>query len=77
MAILKSDRQVLFGNLFKLSYFTMVTTLYTRSEGIEDPKEHYFIKTGKDKATTIDRRTVIHVPKNTKVTLAMVVTDKQ
>lgn len=60
MAFQKSEKTLIFGKIGVKQPFYATTTLYTRSEGKEEPKGHFLIKVGKNCAMTPDRKTVIY-----------------
>lgn len=70
--IVKQDVQASFENIGKGMPFAAKIVVYTKSRNEEVEKEHFFIKTGKDKATTIDRHVVVHFPSNTPVNRCLV-----
>ena len=73
MAIVKSDSIMPFNRLHKGSPFAAVMTLYTKSDGLEDPKEHLFYKTKYNKAITLDKRVAVHMLGNTPIRLCTIV----
>lgn len=73
MAIVKSDKIMLFERLHKGSPFAVTMTLYTRSDGAEDPKEYLFYKTKYNKAITLDKRVAVHMLGSTPIKLCTLV----
>lgn len=72
MAIVKSDSIMHFKHLRKGSAFAAVMTLYTKSDGMEDPKEYLFYKTKHNKAITLDKRVAIHMLDSTLIRLCII-----
>jgi hypothetical protein len=60
MAIIKNEKPSTFNKLQRGAPFVATKTLYTRTNGVEDPKEHVFYKLNEKKAVTVDKRTVVH-----------------
>jgi len=60
MAIVKTNQKTTFSHIHRGAPFSAYITIYTRSDGNEDPKEYMFYKTGKDRAVTVDKRTVVY-----------------
>lgn len=59
-----------FSQIFRGKPFACTMTLYSRTwEGKEEPKEYLFYKVGKNKAVTVDKRTVVHFLSNSKVNI--------
>ena len=58
-----------FEQLHRGAPFAAKLTLYTRTNGREDPKEHLFYKLNGHKAITLDKRVTVHMPSNTWVEL--------
>lgn len=69
MAIVKQEKIMPFNQLHRGSPFAAVLTLYTKSEGKEDPKEYLFYKLNKHKAVTLDKRVTVHMLATTPVRL--------
>ncbi len=72
MSIVKQDHFMTFARLHRGSPFGAVLTLYTKSDGKEDPKEHLFYKLNGHKAVTLDKRITIHVLPDTEVRLCTI-----
>jgi hypothetical protein len=68
MAIVKQEKSIPFNKLQRGAPFVADKTLYTRTNGGEDPKEHVFYKLNHEKAVTMDKRTVIHMTSDEMVT---------
>jgi hypothetical protein len=62
MALVQTDREFKFADLRRNSPFSAILTLYTRSGGKEDPKEHFFFKVNAKKAITLDKRVTVYIP---------------
>ncbi len=69
MAVVKTDRVLPFEQLFRGAPFAATLTLYTKSNGLEDPKEHLFFKLNRHKAVTLDKKVTVHMLPNHKVTV--------
>jgi hypothetical protein len=71
MSVKKHNYTTTFSHLGRTEVFAFTTTLYSRGKGWDgrflvdnppdDPKEYMFQKIGKDKAITLDRRTVVNI----------------
>lgn len=72
MAVVKKNHFLPFDRLHKGAPFAATLTLYTKSEGREDPKEHFFYKSGAHRAVTLDKRITVHFPANTKINLCAI-----
>jgi hypothetical protein len=77
MAIIRTNYVTTFDKITYGSPFSAVITLYTRSGGVEDPREYVFYKTGRRKAMTVDRGTVVHFLSNEKVNLCNMIKKKK
>jgi len=73
MSIVKSEKNMPFAQLHRGSPFATTMTLYTRSEMKEDPKEYLFYKTNNHRATTIDKKVVVHMLPDQQVTLCSII----
>jgi hypothetical protein len=60
MAIVKTGQNLTFKKLHRGAPFAANVTLYSRTGGKEDPKEHLFYKLNSHKAVTVDKRTEVH-----------------
>lgn len=69
MSIVKTNQKSTFSHIHRGAPFVANLTLYTRSDGNEDPKDYVFYKTGKNRAVTVDKRTVVHFLPNAKIIL--------
>jgi hypothetical protein len=72
MSIVKQDHFMTFERLHRGSPFGAVLTLYTKTDGKEDEKEHLFYKLNSHKAVTLDKRITIHVLPHTIIRLCTV-----
>lgn len=60
MPIVKTNQVSTFSKLTRGAPFMTIMTLYTRSEGKEEPKQHLLYKINNHKAATVDKRTHVH-----------------
>lgn len=72
MAVIKQAHVLPFERVYRGAPFAATLTLYTKSDGKEDPKEYFFYKLNAHKAVTLDKRITIHMLPNTKVTLCTI-----
>lgn len=72
MSIVKQEQFMPFRQLRRGSPFGAVLTLYTKSDGKEDPKEHLFYKLNHHKAATLDKKIVIHMLEDTQIRLCTI-----
>lgn len=72
MPIIKQNRTLSFAQLDRGAPFAATITLYTQSDGAEDPKEHFFYKLNAHKATTLDKRIRVYFGANDLVTLCRI-----
>jgi len=69
MPVIKQDRVMPFAFVHANAPFAFTTTIYSKSEGVEEPKEHIFFKKGVNKAITSDKRVVVYFAPNDNVQL--------
>lgn len=72
MGIVKQDRKTIFRKLGHAEPFAAKLSLYTRTEGKEDVKEYLFFKTGRNKAITVDQKTIVHFLPNSEVEICII-----
>lgn len=61
MAVVKTNRLMTFSQLHRGAPFMAKITIYSKSDGKEDPKEHFFFKLNSHKAVTLDKRITVHM----------------
>lgn len=65
--IVIQEKPTQFSEIRKGSPFAANITIYSKSGGVDIPKQHIMFKTGNNKATTADKRIVVHFLSNTPV----------
>ena len=72
MAVVKQNYILPFERLHYRAPFAATLTLYTKSDGREEPKEHFFYKVNAHKATTLDKKTNVYFSSNEPVNLCRI-----